>query len=193
MENKERIELYDIATAPLGKVVEIAESFVNTFGVTSDIEVSIVIKNIDNSGRGIPFSKWCNSRNYNQQTTYQLLKDQNFITGNKQVTSECVLLLDEGRTDVEYYNDLTLYNTPDGRLFINTKSPRIARITGELVGLEEGYNSNFREAESIDNKKILSQIDGIRSSLFPNIKSSYRPTTESVAKREAKQDSDGKD
>jgi len=165
--------LYSVTKSSIGEVVGMAESFVQAYGITSDIEVSMVVKHISLDGRGIPFTKWLNSRNYNQTKSMKALKELGFLDNKNIVTSKCVKELDGGRTDLKSYGDLTLYNMPDGTVVLNTLSNRIQRLTGELVGFEEGYREDFRTAVQVKNKNILAYMDDILD-LFPDMKPEYR-------------------
>jgi len=187
---------FEIEELPFKKVSDIAESFVTLFGVTSDIEIDSVILNINIGGRGIPLSKYANSRGWNQAKVYALLKKPDdrskeeepysgldglgYLDKNNIVTSLCRSSIDGGRKEdpIVYMSDFTLYNAPDGTVMINTKSSRIDRIKGEMFGLKDcdsTYRADFRKANEVKNKKILESFAKSEEVLFPNLKMEYRP------------------
>ncbi len=193
---------FKIEELPFGKVSSIAESFVNLFGITSDIEIDSIVVNINMGGRGIPLSKYANSRGWSQAKVYALLKKSedldedeepyagiaglSYLTKDNIVTAKCMREVDGGRDDVFHYSNLTLYNAPDGTVMINTESERIDRIKGHMFGVDDcdsEYRKDFKKVVDVKNKKILNEIDGVKM-LFPNMKMEYAPIRKSKSELE---------
>jgi len=187
---------YVIEDIPFKKVSTIAESFVNLYGITSDIEIESVVVNVNIGGRGIPLSKFANSRGWSQNKVYALLKkpkDRNlneepysgfeglgYLDSKNIVTPLCRKNVDAGEREdaIVYYSDFTLYNAPDGTVMINTKSSRIDRIKGEMFGFEDvdsKYRADFRGETEVKNRKILNSFTKVDEASFPNLKMEYAP------------------
>jgi len=130
------------------KLVNVTTITMTAYGVRNEIEMDSVIENITNSGLGMPFTKFCNSRNWNQDEAREVIEKLGYIVNNL-VQPKALINLDGERGEhIVKVSDCTLYNNSAGTLFVNTSSPTLERLTGELVGITNGYNEDFRTAET---------------------------------------------